>query len=131
MKTQRIAIVLTAVNFILLILNLSQSNSVRAQDPLPVLRGRALEIVDDRGQIRASITVEPPVTMNARYYPETVRLRMGDPSREPGVKLTTSVDGSGLGLSDGSQGGVQLSAKRADSFLKVSTRNGREKIIRP
>jgi hypothetical protein len=27
---------------------------------LPVLRGRALEIVDDQGRVRASITVMPP-----------------------------------------------------------------------
>lgn len=40
-----------------------------------VLRGRALEIVDDRGRVRASIKLQPAGTANGVRYPETVMLR--------------------------------------------------------
>lgn len=58
MKIQRFAIALTLVNLALLILLLAQNLSADAHDVAPVLRGRALEIVDSKGRVRASITLE-------------------------------------------------------------------------
>jgi hypothetical protein len=62
MKIQRLLIVLTLVNTVLLAFSLAQSHTVAAQDVAPVLRGRALQIVDDRGRVRASIQVLPATT---------------------------------------------------------------------
>jgi len=59
MKTQQLLIALTIVNLGLLVFSLAQPRSAAAQGVVPVLRGRALEIVDDRGRVRASITVFP------------------------------------------------------------------------
>src|ERR1700737_548744 len=56
-KIQRLLIVLTAVNFVLLVFLAFQARQAVAQDVVPVLRGHALEIVDDRGRARASITI--------------------------------------------------------------------------
>jgi len=98
MKTQRFFVTLTVLNMILLLLVLVQGRSVSAESNAPVLRGRALEIVDDQGRVRASITVEPQVTTNSKTYPETVLLRMSDPNLRPVVKLTASEEGSALGL---------------------------------
>ncbi len=56
MKIQRFAIALTLINLALLILLLAQKLSAGAQNVAPVLRGRALEIVDSEGRVRASIT---------------------------------------------------------------------------
>ena len=131
MKIQRLMIVLTVLNFVLLTLALTQTRPVAAQSIAPVLRGQALEIVDAQGRVRASITVEPPVTVDSRMYPETVLLRLGDTKAGPVVKLTASADGTGLGLSDNSRGGVLISAKRAGSFVKVTNRDGREQMIKP
>lgn len=58
MKIQRLLIDLTAVNLGLLFL-LAQLRPAETHSVAPVLRGRALEIVDDRGRVRASITVQP------------------------------------------------------------------------
>jgi len=60
-KIQRLLIALTIVNLNLglLVFSLAQPRSAAAQGVVPVLRGRALEIVDDRGRVRASITVFP------------------------------------------------------------------------
>lgn len=132
MKTQRFAIALTLINLALLILLLVQNLSAEAQNVAPVLRGRALEIVDSKGRVRASISVEPPVTMDSRNYPETVLLRLTDPKSGPVVKMTATEDGSALGLSDDVDGGVEISStKHKGNFVKVVSREGRERIIKP
>src|SRR2546427_8861240 len=61
METQRLLIVLTGVNLGLLGYQLVQPHSgVAATVDVPaVIRGRALEIVDDRGMVRASLSVLP------------------------------------------------------------------------
>jgi len=52
---------LTVMNFALLALALGQHlRPAIAQSEPPVLRGRALEIVDPQGRVRASIKVLPP-----------------------------------------------------------------------
>lgn len=122
MKTQRLATCLTVINLVLLVFLLTQIRRAGAQDVAPVLRGRALEIVDAQGRVRADIAV----------YSETVLLRMGDQNRRPVVKLTASEKGATLGLSDDAQGRAQLSA-RGDigNFLKIVNRDGREQVIKP
>ncbi len=132
MKTQRFAIALMLINLALLVLLLAQNLSADSQNVAPVLRGRALEIVDSSGRIRASITVEPPVTMDSRTYPETVLLRLTDPKSGPIVKITATEEGSAIGLSDDVDGGVQVfSTKHKGNFIKVVSREGREQIIKP
>ena len=133
MKTQRVAIVLTVVNLGLLIVLLAQFGYAGAQNEPPVLRGRALEIVDAQGQVRAEILVHGPETVNGKTYPETVLFRMATAQRAPLMKLTVSEDGSALGLSDDSQpGGIELRANRnKGNFVKVVNRDGREQTIKP
>jgi len=132
MKTHRFGIVLTLMNLVLLVLLIAQNLSARAQNVAPVLRGRALEIVDSSGRVRASITVEPPVTIDSRTYPETVLLRLTDPRSGPIVKITATEEGSALGLSDDADGGVEVaSTKHRGSFVKIVSREGKEQIIKP
>ena len=133
MKTQRVAIGLTVVNLGLLIFLLAQIRSADAQDVAPVLRGRALEIVDAKGQVRAQILVHGPETVNGKTYPETVLFRMATAQRAPLMKLTVSEDGSALGLSDDSEpGGIELRANRnRGNYVKVVNSEGREQTIKP
>jgi hypothetical protein len=51
-ETQHLALALTIVNVVLLTFLVARSPST-ADEFAPVLRGRALEIVDDRGKVRA------------------------------------------------------------------------------
>lgn len=132
MKMQRLGFILTLLNLILLVFLLAQNyTTVGAKEDLPVLRGRALEIVDSQGRVRASIAVEPAVTMNGRTYPETVLLRLTDPKHGPIVKIEASADGSAVGLSDDAEGGVQLFAKRDRTFVRVVDAEGQEQIMKP
>ena len=132
MTTQRFGFLLTTINLIFLLILLAQNyTTVEAKENLAVLRGSALEIVDSQGRVRASISVEPAVTMNGRTYPETVLLRLTDPKNGPIVKLEASAEGSALGLSDDAEGGVQLFAKSDRNFVRVVDDEGRIELIQP
>ncbi|GAC1463113.1 MAG: hypothetical protein PVSMB1_13600 [Gemmatimonadaceae bacterium] len=61
MNLQRFLFAMTVVNFVVLTFVLARIHPVVAQDVAPVLRGRALEAVDKRGRVRASIKVQPAV----------------------------------------------------------------------
>lgn len=137
MKIQRLFIALTLVNLGLLVFLLVQTRRVGAKSVAPVLRGRALEIVDDQGRVRASITVLPAhqtvkMPNGKTGFPETVILRLIDPKGRPEVKLSASEQGAGLGLignSDSAQ--VLLQAEGTDSFLKLTNKDGRQQFIKP
>ena len=134
-KFQRLTILLTALNFILLAFVVAQMRPASAQGVVPVLRGRALEIVDDQGRVRAEIKVlpeQPAVKMpdGTTGYPETVQLRLVSSQNSPHVKLATTEDGSGLVLG-GEKGYTQLLSRGADPFIKIVTKNGRQRIIKP
>ena len=132
MKIQRIAIGLTVVNLLLLLFLLAQIHRTTAQNVVPVLRGRALEIVDGQGRIRAEILVHGPERVGGKLYPETVLFRMADQNRRPVVKFTAAENGSALGLFDDSQGRVQLNAKSdTGNFVKVVNKDGREQVLKP
>jgi hypothetical protein len=131
MKTQRVALALTAVNLVLAVFLVSQISRTQANEVAPVLRGRALEIVDDQGRIRAQILVHGPETVNGKLYPETVLFRMADPKSGPVVKLTASATGSAMGLSDDEDAGISLYAKDSGSFIKVVDKKGREQVLKP
>src|SRR5262245_47727467 len=102
MKIQRLLMPLTLINLAILIFLLLQVRQVQAEKELPVLRGRALEIVDEQGRVRASLkvqTADPKVKLpNGRPFPETVILRLIDAQGRPEVKLAGSEQGAGLGL---------------------------------
>ncbi len=132
MKIQRIAIGLTVVNLLLLLFLLAQIHRTTAQDVVPVLRGRALEIVDGQGRVRAEILVHGPERVGGKLYPETVLFRMADQNRRPVVKFTAADTGSVLGLFDDAQGRVQLNAKSdTGNFVKVLNKDGREQVLKP
>jgi len=118
---QRLTITLTLFNLILLPFGLAQLRPAVAQGVAPVLRARALEIIDDQGRGRAEIKVlptQPTLKMGdgTTGYPEAVQLRLVSSQNSPHVKLVTTEDGSGLvlGLS-----------------IKIVSKDGREHTIKP
>ena len=117
------------------VFSLTQPHSTAAQDVAPVIRGRALEIVDDLGRVRAEIKVlpaQPTLKMpdGTTGYPETVQLRLISSQNSPHVKLGTMEDGAGLVLG-GEKGYTQLLSRSTDPFIKIVTKSGREKTIKP
>ena len=139
MRIQRIAIALTVINLLILITAMSRIGSAATTQTVPMLRGRGLEIVDDQGKVRAQIIVLPAdtaaKTARRQNYPETVLLRLIDPNGRPGVKIGTSVDGSGMSLAGDSErrdwNGIQILAESAGTSVKLTNKNGRKQIITP
>jgi hypothetical protein len=135
MKMQRITIALIVINLVLIIFLLAQMRKASAQQQqqnmAPVLRGRALEIVDSLGRVRASITIQPAVEMDGIMYPQSVLLRLIDTKGGPLVKLGAAENGAGLNLADESQGGVQIIARNSGSFLKIKNQDGGEHVVKP
>jgi hypothetical protein len=139
MKHQRLLVALTLLNFLLLAFSLSQVRVLMAEGDAtgPVLRGRALEILDDQGRVRASITVQPADSSfkmpdGTRGYPETVLLRLITPEGRPNVKIGATGRGSGLLLSGNSDPTyVQILSEGPRTSLKLSDKDGREEVIRP
>jgi hypothetical protein len=137
MTTQRLLIILTAVNLGLLGYQVTQPRLARAStvDVPAVLRGHALEIVDARGKVRASIAVlpeDPKVIWKGKPYPETVLLRLMSPEGRPNVKLGASQKGAALvigGESDPTY--IQVLAEGGESTLKLINKDGIERVIKP
>jgi hypothetical protein len=133
MNWQRLAIALTIVNLVLLMILLARP--MDAQAVAPVLRGRALELVDERGSIRAEIKVlpaQPRLKMpdGTVGYPEAVQLRLIDSKGGPNVKLVTTEDGAGLVLG-GDAAYVQVLARGRSPFVKILNKDGKQQIIKP
>ena len=133
MTCQRLAVILTVLNFAVLLFVWAQVRPASAEGVAPVLRGRALEIVDEHGRVRAEIKVlpaHPTLKMpdGTIGYPEAVQLGLSSSQGDRNVKLVTTEDGSGLVLG-GESGWVQLLSRRESPFVKLHNKDGREQTM--
>jgi len=136
MKTPRSLVALTSINVALLLVTLAQQlRPAVAQGEIPVLRGRALEIVDAQGRVRASINVLPSSkSPNGEEQAETVLLRLITERGRPSVKIGSSEPTSGLsfaGPTGTSDTYVILQSKGTISSLKLRNEGGREQVYSP
>ena len=132
MKNSKLALALTIVNLALLAGLLARTVSA-APEPDAVLRGRALEIVDEKGRVRASIKVQPAgKTPDGAPYSETVMFRLIGIDGRPGVKLGAGEDGAGLGLIGTVDAAhALLKAEGRTTLLKLGREGGPAKMIVP
>jgi hypothetical protein len=132
LEAQRLLGLLTALNLGVL---WYQSRPAQADSVPAVIRAHALEIVDDRGRVRASIRLlpeDPKVLWKGKPYPETVLLRLITADGRPNVKLGAGKSGSGLliaGEDDPTY--VQVLAEGEEPRVKLSNKDGRERVIEP
>jgi hypothetical protein len=131
MKLQPILIVLTVINLAILILIFGQLRpAAAASDIAPILRGRGLEIVDESGEVRASIKVYP--AKNGEK--ETVLLRLITEKGRPSVKISASEESGGMSLTGPTgtkQTYIQLISDREVSLLRLKNEDGKEQFIKP
>ena len=144
MKFQRLPIAVSVFNLGLLIFLLAQievrflgfrllPQSVEVNSVGSVLRGRALEITDDEGRIRASIKLYPAsVLPDGATYPETVLLRLVNSQGRPNVKLAATEDGSSLALGGESDSThVVIGARGTSASLTLTNKDGQQQSIKP
>jgi hypothetical protein len=112
-----------------------QAGGANCQVP-DVLRARSLEIVDDRGRVRASIKLHPAnpkvVMPNGKTQQETVILRLIDENGRPSVKLACSINGAALMVaSESDPGYARIMSDLGTSTLTLQNHDGREQVIKP
>jgi hypothetical protein len=137
MRYQRSLLVVSVLNAVLLLFSVRQIRARPTSEVAPVLRGRGLEIVDDKGRVRASISILPPdpkfkMPDGTVGYQETVLLRLITSEGRPNVKIGASKRGSGMliaGEDDPTY--VQILAEGATTSLKLSNRNGKQQVLKP
>ncbi len=139
-KTNRIVAVLIAINLVLLVIVFSPLRSAWAQpstEGIPaVLRGHSLEIVDDKGVVRAQIILTREQTVDGVKYPEGTLLRVSDPQGRPNIKIGADGRGAGIAFSGADPVkngwyGIQLLSQDGESVIRVVDRSGHETLIKP
>ena len=143
MKNTHTLSALTVVNLVMLIFVLShRAAPVQASGPEQVLRGRALEIVDAQGKVRASISINPEgparnadgsrTEFGDRIFPEAVVFRLIRPDGRPSVKIATTEQGSGLDLSGGIDPTyIVLTSEGGEASLTITNKDRRSQVIKP
>jgi hypothetical protein len=136
MNTRRFLVTLTVINIGVLLLGMVQhATPAPAQEPVAVLRARALQIVDQQGRVRASLSVLPAsTTADGTAYPETVLLRLITEQGRPSAKLSASEQASGLsvaGPSGTKDAYAILEANTVAGSLRLRAEDGREQVLGP
>ena len=121
MNTNRLPLILTLVNVLLLIAVLIQGRMITSEPVPDILRVRAFELVDEEGQVRAQFSVEESGEVVFRLRDEHGVIR---------VKLGASQEGSGLVLiNDQTEPGVQILARPGETVLTLSEQGGEKQVI--
>ena len=135
MKSQRLFMAgLVITNLVLLGHHFAQGKPEQSKDVAPIVRARAFEIVDEHGRIRAEIKVRPAqpdfkMPDGTTGFPEAVQLRLFSSQGGPNVKLGTTEGGAGLVIG-GESGYVQVLSRGTNlPFVKIVTKDGREKLM--
>lgn len=122
MKYQRVAIVLSVLNALLLIFVVAQVRSEAQRDVAPVLRAKAIQLVDDGGKIRAQLDIEKTGEVVFRLRDEQGTIR---------TKLGAGRDGSGLSLMDDrTEATVQIRANKDGGGITLFSRDGRQNLLK-
>ena len=136
MKSPKFLLALTMINFFLVIALLAQSLGLaHAESEAPILRGRGLQIVDEQGRVRASISVLPASrSQDGIVLGETVLLRLITERGRPSVKIGASEHTAGLSVA-GPTGTTNtyaiLEARDETSMLRLQSENGKEQVVKP
>ena len=112
-QSRHLSLALLAASFLLLLFTVL-GGSAAAPTAEDVVRARAIELVDARGQVRAQLDIEDSgeVVFRLRDSQGTIRVKIGagedgsgllllDEKTEPGVQMVAKGEGTSFALSDG------------------------------
>lgn len=101
----------------------SSAQAAKGEEVHAVLRARMIELVDERGQVRANLLVEPSGEAVFRLRDAKERIR---------VKLGAAEDGSGLLLlDDRTEPAVHLLGKRTGTTVTLAEKDKETRVLRP
>ncbi|HEX8846166.1 MAG TPA: hypothetical protein VF791_16075 [Pyrinomonadaceae bacterium] len=122
MKSQRAANIFSVLNLLLLFFLLIQTPSTAQQSVEPLVRARAIELVDEGGKVRAQLNVESTgeVVFRLRDAKGTIRSKFG-----------ADESGSGLSLMDDrTEATVQIRANQSGGSMILIDRDGNKRAIK-
>lgn len=122
MKVQRISVILCVVNLLLLAFFVTENKSSAEAGVSPVLRARAIELVDDVGKVRAQLNIEVggEVVFRLRDSTGTIRAKFGAGEKGSAFSL----------MDERTETTVQLRANETGGGLTLFSRNGKKNEIR-
>lgn len=122
MKHTRIAIVFSAFNLLLLVFLLTQAPSTAQQSVTPVLRARAIELVDEAGKVRAQLNVEQggDVVFRLRDSTGTIRAKFGANEKGSGISL----------MDERTEATVQIRANQDGGNITLIDRAGKQQVFK-
>jgi len=122
MKFQRVAIIFSVLNLMLLLFLLTFVPSTAQQSVMPIVRTQAFELVDESGKTRAQINVEKT---------GEVVFRLRDSKGNIRAKFGAKEDGSGLILMDErTEATVQIRANESGANITLIDKDGRERVVK-
>ena len=122
MKPKLPIIGLVALNLVVLFTVAATPKPDRQRGVQPLVRARAIELVDDKGRVRASLGVESngEAVFRMRDVDQTIRLKLG-----------ASKDGSALLLLDDSTNpGLHVLARHGTTMTLFNS-DGRKRVVSP
>ena len=131
-RSHQLAVCLSLINALLLAALLTSRATTAFARPQSesVLRGHALEIVDEKGVVRFGITVEKPTNEGGRPLPERVLVRVASPGAGPGMKIVSSAQGTALVMMHNDRPLIQIRTDSASS-IRLLDADGKESVLRP
>ena len=126
MKLQTVLVGLTVINLGLLGYQAVHATSAHAAADDGILRGKGLQITDDKGKVRASITLMPASRQkDGSMYPETVLLRLITSEGKPTVKISALEDGAAMSLGSSGPAYAQILARNDRPAVNLVGGDGR------
>jgi hypothetical protein len=122
MKHTRIAMVFSVFNLLLLVFLLTQAPSTAQQSVTPVLRARAIELVDETGKVRAQLNVEQggDVVFRLRDSTGTIRAKFGANEKGSGISL----------MDERTEATVQIRANQDGGNITLIDRAGKQQVFK-
>ena len=122
MKFQRIAIVLSVFNLLFLVYLVAGFSSSAQPAIAPVVRARLIELIDDKGKVRASLSVEKTGEAEFRLRDKTGAIR---------AKFGAGDTGSAFILMDErTEATVQINANEKGGGISLFSRDGKRNDIK-
>ncbi|HMQ04971.1 MAG TPA: hypothetical protein PKD26_13705 [Pyrinomonadaceae bacterium] len=123
MKFQRVAIVFSIFNLLLLLFQLAHIRSFSQHSVMPIVRTQAFELMDKSGKKRAQINVDEETG--------EVVFRLRDSKGDIRAKFGADERGSGLILmNDRTDATVRIRAAQAGASITLFDREGHERVVK-
>jgi hypothetical protein len=127
---RRLGVVLLALNTMLLLPIAVLTGFPKAEPVAPILRTRALELVDDHEVVRSRLEVKPGGEVVLQLFDQkgTIRVQLGAGETGSGLLLTDETTDSGVPIIARQNG---TSERSKTTSITLTGKNGQERTIAP